>query len=329
MTVLIVGSPHDRTIVHTVRSARHQGVAFLFFDLVEFLRSGTYRWDSLARCGRLSTGTLTVDLPDPRITGIYARLLDVVGGFGAPDRAAASARLRALTEILSTVDALVVNRPGTDLSNWAKTYHLGLLARCGFRVPASLLTNDAEEARAFLRARPRAVYKGASGEKTVASAFDPAQADRLGLLPHSPVLFQERVPGADVRTHLAGTEHVSERIDCDGVNYQYCRDGKTFTPTRLPDDVAEHCLAYQALSGLSFIGFDFMVGDDGSYTVLEANPMPGYDGYDRRLDLRVSRALFTLLRATAPGKTTARPRTPARDARKGRQPLSSGDGRPP
>ncbi|MFG2873868.1 hypothetical protein ACGFYU_02445 [Streptomyces sp. NPDC048337] len=295
MTVLIIGSPHDRTIVHTVRSARHQGVPCLFFDSVMFMRSGTYWWDARSRCGRLSTGALTVDLPDAGITGIYARLIDAVDSFDGPDRAPAAARLRALTEALATVDTLVVNRPGSDMSNWAKAYHLGLLSRCGFRVPASLLTNDEGEAHAFLGALPEAVYKGASGEKTVASAFEPGQVAELGLLPRSPVLFQERVRGADVRTHLVGTEHISERIECEGVNYQYCQGVKTFAPARVPDDIAEHCLAYRDLSGLAFVGFDFMVGDDGVYTVLEANPMPGYDGYDRRLGLRISHALLDLL----------------------------------
>ncbi|MFI5982513.1 RimK family alpha-L-glutamate ligase [Streptomyces sp. NPDC051555] len=296
MTVLIIGSPHDRTIVHTVRSARHQRVPHLFFDLVLFLRAGSYWWDVEGRCGRLGTGTLTVDLPDADITGIYVRPVDVIDSFGSGERPAAAARLRALTEILATVDALVVNRPGTDLSNWTKAYHLALLSRCGFTVPTSLLTNDADEARAFLRAVPDAVFKGASGEKTVASACGPEQLDELGLLPRSPVLFQERIRGADVRTHLVGREHFSERIDCEGVNYQYCPGAKTFTPARAPQDVVEHCRAYQAASGLAFIGFDFMVDEDDGYTVLEANPMPGYDGYDRRLGLSVSHALLDLLR---------------------------------
>ncbi|MCX5382727.1 RimK family alpha-L-glutamate ligase [Streptomyces sp. NBC_00083] len=295
MSVLIVGSPHDRTTVHTVRAARREGVPHVFFDLVSFLRTGTYWWDFQGRCGRLSTGALTVDLPDAEITGTYVRLVDVVDGLDGQDRAAASARLGALVEILATVATPLVNRPGADLSNWAKAYHLSLLSRCGFTVPRSLLTNDENEARAFLDAVPSAVFKGASGEKTIASAFEPGQAKELALLPHSPVLFQERVSGADVRTHLVGTRHFSERIDCEGVNYQYCRGAKTFTPALAPPEIVEKCLAYQAMSGLAFIGFDFMVGDDGSHTILEANPMPGYDGYDRRLGLCISRALLNLL----------------------------------
>jgi glutathione synthase/RimK-type ligase-like ATP-grasp enzyme len=295
VSILIVGSPHDRTTVHTVRAARHGGVPHVFFDIVGFLRTGSYSWDFQTRCGRLSTGAVTVDLPSADVTGIYVRLVDILDNLDGRERAAASARLTALTEILATVETLVVNRPGADMSNWAKAYHMSLLSRCGFTVPRSLLTNDEKEARAFLDTVPSAVFKGTSGEKTIASAFESSRMSELRLLPHSPVLFQERVRGADVRTHLVGAQHFSERIDSEGVNYQYCQGTKTFTPARVPTEIVEKCLAYQAMSGLSFIGFDFMVGDDGSHTVLEANPMPGYDGYDRRLGLRISRALLNLL----------------------------------
>ena len=56
MTVLVVGSPHDRTIVHTIRAARHKAVPCLFFDIVLFLRAGNYWWDFQGRCGQLSDG---------------------------------------------------------------------------------------------------------------------------------------------------------------------------------------------------------------------------------------------------------------------------------
>ncbi|MFD8198429.1 ATP-grasp domain-containing protein [Streptomyces sp. NPDC003470] len=278
-----------------MRAARLSCVPHAFFDIVRFLRTGSYSWDFQGGCGRLSDGVLRVDLPDTGITGIYVRMVDIIDNLDSEERAAASARLTALTEILATVDTLVVNRPGSDMSNWSKVYHLSLLSRCGFTVPESLLTNNEKEAREFLAAAPSTIFKGASGEKTIASALEHGQISELRLLPRSPVLFQERVRGADVRTHLVGKQHFSERIDSEGVNYQYCAGVKTFTPTRVPPDVVEKCLAYQAMSGLTFIGFDFMVGEDGRHTVLEANPMPGYDGYDRRLGLRISSALLNLL----------------------------------
>lgn len=169
------------------------------------------------------------------------------------------------------------------------------LRSCGFRVPRSLLTNDEAQARAFLDEVGEAVFKGASGEKTIASAYGPESRARLPLLPASPVLFQQRIAGADVRAHLVGATLIAERIESDGVNYQYSRAPVAFAPTVVPPDIARRCLAYQELSGLAFIGFDFMVTDAGEHVVLEANPMPGYDVFDHRLGHAISGALLALL----------------------------------
>src|SRR5262249_26832422 len=155
------------------------------------------------------------------ISGIYVRLVDIAARVGRRERPAVRTRMRALTEMLRNVNAVVVNRPGLDMSNWAKAYHLHLLSSCGFVVPRSLLTNDAEQATEFLDEVPAAVFKGASGDKTIASAYQPELRSRLPALAASPVLFQERILGTDVRTHLIGSVFVSERIASDAVNYQY------------------------------------------------------------------------------------------------------------
>ena len=163
-----------------------------------------------------------------------------------------------------------------------------------------MLTNDEEQARAFLDEVPAAIFKGASGEKTIASAYRPELSSRLHLLAGSPVLFQERIFGAEVRAHLIGTTLVSEQIASDEVNYQYSGAPTFFSPTTVPAEIEEMCRAYQAMSGLAFIGFDFMVTDAGEHIVLEANPMPGYDVFDRRLGHAISDALLDLLQAPQP-----------------------------
>jgi glutathione synthase/RimK-type ligase-like ATP-grasp enzyme len=297
--ILVIGSPHDRTVVHTLAAAGRVGVSYRFLDIVRFLRTGRYRWDLDQRGGGLGHDSLDVQLPDPRISGIYVRLVDISGQVDEAERPAVRARLRALTEMLRNVDALVVNRPGLDMSNWAKAYHLHLLSSCGFTVPRSLLTNDPHQARAFLDTVSAAVFKGASGEKTIASAYRPDLRSRLPLLPASPVLFQERILGADVRTHLVGPTFVSERIVSEGVNYQYDGASTTYEPTSVPAAVERMCRAYQAVSGLAFIGFDFKVTAEAEHVVLEANPMPGYDVFDRRLGYTISGALFDLLQGSA------------------------------
>jgi glutathione synthase/RimK-type ligase-like ATP-grasp enzyme len=293
--ILIIGWPRDQTILHTVIAAKHFQVPYFFFDVLRFAREGEYRWDFRARKGHLGYEGTSISLPNPEISAIYVRPVDMLERVAARERRAMAARMRALSEILRNVETLTVNRPGTDLSNSAKLYHLHLLSTCGFIVPPSLLTNNENEAREFLARVPDVVYKGASGEKTIASAFEPKLHSRLKTLTRSPVLFQARIYGNDVRTHLVGSEFFSESIKSESVNYQYDRGPKIFARTEIPEEIAEKCLRYQSLSGLHFIGFDFKVTNTGEYVMLEANPMPGYDSYDQRLNLAISQSLFKLL----------------------------------
>ena len=305
MVILIAGSPHDKTIRHTIDRARRRGVSFRYFDILRFLRQGSYCWDFDARSGRLSYSDQRLDLPDPDVSAIYLRLVDISDRVPGEERDSVNVRTRVLVEALRSIDTIVVNRPGQDMSNWAKGYHQQLLAQCGLTVPRTLVTNDEAAARAFLAEVPSAVFKGASGAKTIASEFTVDRHSKLHLLRASPVLFQERIVGADVRTHLIGDSHISERIDSSGVNYQFDRGHKTYEPLTVPDDIAERCRAYQTMSGLTFIGFDFMMTADGEYFALEANPLPGYDSYDRRLGFAISDALLGLL---SDGAATAMPR---------------------
>jgi glutathione synthase/RimK-type ligase-like ATP-grasp enzyme len=293
--ILIIGWPHDDTIVHTVIAAKRLHVPYLFFDIVRFALEGKYSWDSQSKSGNLSYGNTRVKLPSPEISGIYVRFVDMADRVPANQRGAVQARMRALSEMLRNVETLTVNRPGVDMSNWSKLYHLYLLSTCDFAVPRSLLTNDENEGREFVTRVPAVVYKGASGEKTIASEFVSTLRPRLKKLSASPVLFQERIYGADVRTHLVGSEFFSESIESPGVNYHYDRGPKIFRRVDIPDVIAEKCMRYQLLSGLSFIGFDFMVTGAGEYVALEANPMPGYQVYDERADFAIAQSLLKLL----------------------------------
>jgi glutathione synthase/RimK-type ligase-like ATP-grasp enzyme len=293
--ILIIGWPHDDTIIHTVIAAKRLQIPYLFFDVVRFAIEGEYSWNSQSKSANFSHGDTSVRLPSPEISGIYVRFVDMSDRVPANQRRAMQARMRALSEILRNVETLTVNRPGVDMSNWSKLYQLHLLSTCKFAVPPSLLTNDENEGREFVARVPAVVYKGASGEKTIASEFVSALRPRLKRLNTSPVLFQERIYGADVRTHLVGSEFFSESIESPGVNYHYNRGPKVFCQVDIPDVIADKCLRYQLLSGLSFIGFDFIVTAAGEYVALEANPMPGYHVYDGRADFAISRSLLELL----------------------------------
>ncbi|MEA5598763.1 hypothetical protein [Rivularia sp. UHCC 0363] len=63
----------------------------------------------------------------------------------------------------------------------------------------------------------------------------------------------------------------------------------------LPSALSQQIIDATAAFGLIFAGWDFKVTDDNQYWCLEANPMPGYDGYDLRLGGCITDSLLKLL----------------------------------
>lgn len=139
------------------------------------------------------------------------------------------------------------------------------------------------------------ICKGVSSDKT--RAFLVGETERIALAQagSSPLLLQERIPGADVRLHLVGDAIHAEAIVSEAVDYRFDKVAKRFAPVAPPLSVIDACRQCATLSGYSFIGFDFRMTHSGDFYVLEANPMPGYDAYDRRLGLEISKSLFRLL----------------------------------
>ncbi len=68
------------------------------------------------------------------------------------------------------------------------------------------------------------------------------------------------------------------------------------SPARLDTALAVKLISATSNLGLVFAGWDFKVSsEDGRVWCLEANPMPGYDGYDRRLGGAVTASLLKCL----------------------------------
>lgn len=89
---------------------------------------------------------------------------------------------------------------------------------CGFHVPASLLTNDPERARAFAGRYGLVVYKAASGTRTTTGMLDLADTSRLRRLGTCPTYLQQYIAGTNVRVHVMGMDVFAIEIISDAVH---------------------------------------------------------------------------------------------------------------
>lgn len=231
-------------------------------------------------------------------SAIYARIYFFE--LGAPPRnRALSALITSLMGFLEHTPARVANRPSAGASNVNKMAHLGYLKDAGLKVPETHVLGDAALARTIVRPDGSWISKSVSSVRTRAVAVDEALYDRLDKLSMCASMFQRRIRGADVRVHCVAGQCIAEKIVSQQVDYRY-KDPTgarpEFSPIDTPDAIARACAAYCERQRLVIAGIDFKISEvDGEWYALEANPMPGYDSYDRRLGGRISRALLAAL----------------------------------
>ena len=90
----------------------------------------------------------------------------------------------------------------------------------------------------------------------------------------------------------------------------------------MPRDVLGALERYTKSTGLCFVGADFRTGPNMEWVVLEVNPMPGYDSYDRRAGGEIS---TELLRTLQGGERLGQfALESAHDSQKGRSPIGDG-----
>lgn len=244
------------------------------------------------------------------ITAVYTRLMDhrllPEVRAAAPD-STLSLRSSGFQDVFlqwcEVTPALVVNRIAAMGSNGSKPYQAQLIARHGFSVPDTLITNDPQDVLEFL-AQHDLIYKSMSGVRSIVHRFAPIDRDRLERIRWCPVQFQEFIDGRDVRVHCVGQQAFATSVESSAVDYRYAGQlgypSPTLTAISLEDDLAQRCLDLVEALGLAFAGIDLRITPEGRTYCFEVNPCPGYTYYEAMTGQPISRALAQLL-MRAPG----------------------------
>ncbi|WP_234536872.1 ATP-grasp domain-containing protein [Streptomyces shenzhenensis] len=286
--IYAVGLASERTISHFTGIAESRGVAVETVDLRHAVEHGDWQLTMGGqRLARLGGHAL-----DPE-GAYYCRITDLSALQEDRERALRWRWLTtALTAWLDDIPGLVVNRPSVRSDNGSKPLHEMSLARAGFKVPASVTSSSPRRLRAFAEAGPTLV-KAVSGVRADSRLLAPG--DLAGFDPgQGPVHLQRYVEGRDIRAHVVGSQVHAEEITSRAVDYRTDPEA-VFQPCELPGPLAQRLVRHTADLGMSFAGWDFKVAGDGTHWCLEANPMPAYDWYDRRLGGGITTSLLELL----------------------------------
>lgn len=191
----------------------------------------------------------------------------------------------------------VINPPEVLGIHGLKPWQLSRLADAGVPVPETLSTNDPADVRAFADRVDDVIYKPISGGGHAHSLEgDDLGEERLSRLANSPVQFQERVDGDDVRVFVVDGEVVAAgRIVSDALDYRSERHDVERIPLADLDPAIERA-AIEAADrlGLAFTGIDVVDARD-RFVVLEANPSPMFATFDELAGTTVASELASFL----------------------------------
>lgn len=165
-----------------------------------------------------------------------------------------------------------------------KPLQLATFQRAKLPIPRTLITNFPDAVRIFdadvAQHGAALITKPAAGGAETLVVDDDVRV-RLESIRSSPVIFQERAVGPDVRVTVVDQRMVSAVIvdSEDGIDYRrgaaYRSGDATYTPHALPRDVEEMSLTAAALCHHVLSGIDWKLTKDGD-VLLEANSAPVY-----------------------------------------------------
>jgi ATP-grasp ribosomal peptide maturase len=287
--VLMLAEREDGEAVYVSDALATRGARVVWFDTAWFpsqagasARLGRDGWR-----GEITTPEGTIRLEE--VTAVYYRQSQP---FSFPERLSEPERRFASIEarfgfggVFMSLPARWVSHPARLADAEYRPLQMATAARCGFTIPASLLTNRPGDARDFSRCGDGVVYK-ATMHKLI------SEADRIKLIYTTPVdpatiddrvsatlhLFQANVPKThDVRVVVTGNRNVHAvaiRTDdpAGRQDFRAAYDTLAYEITGVPDGVAHSCHAYLKALGLELGVFDFAVTDDGTWWFLECGP---------------------------------------------------------
>lgn len=197
--------------------------------------------------------------------------------------------------------ALVVNRFTASAANGSKPYQLEQIRGLGWGVPETLITTDADEARAFWKYHGEVIYKSVSGVRSRVSRLRAEHADRFADLSSCPTQFQQYIAGVDYRVHVVDDKVFACEVRCSADDYRYPENGApdiracTFTP-----DLEEKCRQMGAAMNLPLAGIDLRRTPQGEWYCFEVNPSPAFTYYEQITGQPISQAVALLLANAAP-----------------------------
>ena len=186
----------------------------------------------------------------------------------------------AIMGLWQSLDIFWINDPARDAAAHRKAYQLKLARELGIPTPETLITNDPNAARQFIK----------MNEKTICKAFSATQDNwretrlvgeqelvNIDSVRFAPVIFQSYIEAIyDLRITVVGDDIFPAAIHSQETAYAVdCRIdiGKArIESVKIPELVQQQLRQLMKMLGLVYGAIDMRLEPDGRYVFLEVNP---------------------------------------------------------
>jgi len=197
--------------------------------------------------------------------------------------------------------ALVVNRFSASAVNGSKPYQLERIRSLGWSVPETLITTDADEAKAFWKDHGEVVYKSVSGTRSRVSRLRAEHTERFSDLSSCPTQFQQYIYGVDYRVHVVDDKVFACVVCCSADDYRYpANETPEIRGCSLTPDLEEKCRKLAAAMNLPLAGIDLRCTPQDEWFCFEVNPSPAFTYYQQMTGQPIGQAVALLLANAAP-----------------------------
>ncbi|MGW5093485.1 ATP-grasp ribosomal peptide maturase [Streptomyces nodosus] len=318
-TVLVIAARDDWPTDRVVKALTDNGAEVFRMDTAEFPQALILAGRIDARrgwSGGLTTPHRVVDLAE--ITAVYYRApnaFELPLTMSGPERRFAAAQARAdLGGIITALDCRWVSHPAAMSRAEYKPLQLATARDSGLAIPATLITNNADAVRAFIGdvggtvickpvASPVLIEDNQLKTVYTRRLAEDDLADLRGI-DTTAHLFQAWVDKAhEVRLTVVGEQLLAAEVhagsDTAHTDWRADYASLTYRVTEVPEPVADGVRRYMDHLDLRFAAFDFIVGTDGAWTFLEANPCGQWDWIEHATGLPIAQAIADELQGVA------------------------------
>jgi glutathione synthase/RimK-type ligase-like ATP-grasp enzyme len=211
---------------------------------------------------------------------------------------------QAVNGMLDSLSCMWVNDRAADDAAHHKPLQWTVAQQVGLAIPRTLVTSDVDRAREFVQriGVGKTVFKSfiamtQSWRET--RLVEQSDLDHLDAVRYAPVIFQEYIPGVDLRITVVGDQVFTSEIDARETTYPFDMrmvvGEARIKAVELPAVLTDRLLALQRRLGLAYGAIDMRRTVDDDYVFLEVNPAGQWLFTEERAGLPISQAMADML----------------------------------